>query len=90
MPGRFVLSDYLSEALSHSEFKLLEDGSVAGRIPQCPGLLVFGDSQAEAEEDLRATLEEWLLLGLRLGHELPVIGGIDLNKEPVVEPVDSL
>jgi hypothetical protein len=90
MSTRYVLTEYLAEALRHSEFKQLDDGSIAGRIPDCPGLLVFGDSRADAEDDLRATLEEWVLLGLRLGHELPVIGGIDLNKEPVIEPVDSL
>ena len=30
-----------------------------------------------------------VLLAFTWGHKLPVIGGIDLNTEPVVEPVDS-
>jgi hypothetical protein len=25
-------------------------------------------------------LEDWILVGLRLGHKLPVLGEIDLNK----------
>jgi hypothetical protein len=29
---------------------------------------------------LRSTLEDWLLLGLQLGHKLPVIDGINLNR----------
>jgi hypothetical protein len=29
-------------------------------------------------------------VGLKLRHRLPVIGNIDLNKEPAREPVDSL
>jgi len=27
---------------------------------------------------------------LKLGHPLPVIAGIDLNREPLPEPVDAL
>jgi hypothetical protein len=30
---------------------------------------------------LRSVFEDWLLLGLKLGHPLPVIGEIDLNKD---------
>lgn len=32
--------------------------------------------------------EEQILSGLKLGHSLPVIGGIELNKEPQREPVE--
>jgi hypothetical protein len=44
----------------------------------------------QCEEELRSTLEDWILVGLKLGHPLPVIAGIDLNKEPNYEPVGSL
>jgi hypothetical protein len=30
---------------------------------------------------LRSALEDWVLVGLKLGHTLPVIAGIDLNQE---------
>jgi hypothetical protein len=39
---------------------------------------------------LRSTLEDWLWLGLKLGHQLPVIDGIDLNREPVYESLESV
>jgi len=29
-------------------------------------------------------------VGLKLGHTLPVIHNIDLNQEPIREPVDTL
>jgi len=50
----------------------------------------FAPTLKECEEELRGTLEDWVLLGLKLRHHLPVIGNIDLNKEPVREPVGSL
>jgi hypothetical protein len=43
----------------------------------------------ECGDELRFTREDWMLLGLKLGHPLPVIGGIALNEELVVEPVDA-
>jgi hypothetical protein len=44
----------------------------------------------KCEDELRSTLEDWILIGLKLGHPLPVIEGIDLNKEPIREPVDAM
>jgi predicted RNase H-like HicB family nuclease len=68
----------------------LEDASFAGRIPQCKGVLAFGATLRECEDELRSTLEDWIFVGLKLRHPLPVIAGIDLNREPVHEPVDAL
>lgn len=35
----------------------------------------------ECREELQSTLEDWLLLGLQLGHKLPVVNGINLNQK---------
>jgi len=90
MAGHYVLSDYVSAALAGAAYDKLEDDTFSGRIPSCPGVAAFGTSLRECEHELRSTLEDWILLGLRLGHPLPVIEGIDLNKEPSREPVDAL
>jgi predicted RNase H-like HicB family nuclease len=71
-------------------YEKLGDDCYAGRIPPCQGVIAFGASLSDCEKELRSTLEDWILLGLRLGHTLPVIGGIDLNKEPTREPVDAV
>jgi predicted RNase H-like HicB family nuclease len=84
------LSDYVAEALAQAAFEKLEDGSYAGRIPSCVGVVAFGTSLRECEKQLRSTLEDWILVGLQLKHPLPVIDGIDLNKEPARESVDAL
>ncbi len=90
MAPRFVLSDYLAEAMAQATYEKLKDESYAGRIPACPGVIAFGASLRECENELRSTLEDWILVGLQLKHPLPVIKGIDLNKEPVREPVDAM
>ncbi len=79
MTPRYVLSDYVGEALAQAVYEKLEDGSYAGRIPACQGVLAFGKSLRECENELRSTLEDWILLGLQLKHRLPAIQGIDLR-----------
>jgi len=90
MSVRFVLSDYLERALAEAEFDKLPDGSFSARIPPCRGVVAFAASLRECERELRSTLEDWLLLGLKLGHRLPVIGGIDLNKDSAHAKVVSM
>jgi len=86
----YILSDYVKAALREATYDKLENDTYAGRIPSCPGVVAFGPSLRTCEQELRSTLEDWLLLGLRLGHRLPVIGGIDLNKDPTREPVNTV
>lgn len=85
-----ILSEYIEQAMAQALYDKLEDGSFAGRIPICKGVLAFGSTLRECKDELRSTLEDWILVGLKLKHPLPVIEGIDLNKEPSREPVDAL
>jgi predicted RNase H-like HicB family nuclease len=88
--AEYILSSYISEALSKATYEKLEDESYAGRIPECPGVVAFGNSLRLCEEELQSTLEDWVLVGLKKGHELPIIEGIDLNKEISREPLEAL
>jgi predicted RNase H-like HicB family nuclease len=90
MSVQFLLSEYIEQAFAQAEYDKLEDESFSGRIASCPGVVAFGATLRECEDELRSTLEEWLWLGLKLGHELPVVGGIDLNREPVYESLESV
>jgi len=87
---RYVLSEYVERAMDEALYDKLEDTSFSGRIPACQGVLAFAPTLKECEQELRSTLEDWILVGLKLRHHLPVIGNIDLNKEPAREPVDTL
>jgi len=90
MAAKYVLSDYVEKAMAEAEYDKFEDGTYAGHIPACKGVIAFGVSLRECEAELQSTLEDWILLGLRLTHTLPVLAGIDLNKEPTREPVDAM
>lgn len=90
MAVRFILTDYVDLAMSQAVYDKLEDGTFAGRIPPCKGVLAFGESLRECENELRSTLEDWILVGLKFGHHMPVLDGIDLNQEPIHEPMDAM
>ncbi len=73
MKVRFVLTDYVNLLMTHAVYDKLEDGTYAGRIPTCTGVIAFGPTLRDCEDELRSTLEDWILVGLKLGHPLPVI-----------------
>jgi len=81
VPHDFILSSYIEEALAEALYDKLEDGSFAGRIPPCPGVVAFATTLVACERELRSTLEDWILVGLKLGHSLPVLAGIDLSQK---------
>ena len=87
---KFVLTGYIEQAMAEAAYDKLEDGTFAGRIPACQGGVAFGDSLRQCEDELRSTLEDWILVGLKLGHSLPVIASIDLNRKPRYESVAAV
>jgi predicted RNase H-like HicB family nuclease len=76
----FPLTSYLEAAMELANFDKLEDGTFAGEIPKLSGVIAFAPTLRDCERELRSTLEDWILVGLRMGHPLPKLAGIDLNK----------
>ncbi len=77
-----ILTGYIDVALSNAEYDKLADGTFSGRVAGCKGVIAFGKTLRQCECELQSVLEDWIFVGLKLGHQLPVIGGFDLNKEP--------
>ncbi len=89
MTTRYVMSEYIDRAMAQAVYDKLEDGTFAGRIPPFKGVVAFASTLRECEQEPRSTLEDWILVGIKLRHPLPVIEGIDLNQEPIREPTDA-
>lgn len=75
-----MLTEYIDHAMRKAHYELMENGRFFATIPRCTGLRAQGKTLEAGREELRSTLEDWLLLGLQLGHTLPVIDGINLNR----------
>ncbi len=76
-----MLIEYINKAMTKAVYEKLEDGTYFGKAPQCPGVIAFGQTLYQCQEELRSALEGWLIVKIRHGDRLPVIGGINLNNK---------
>jgi len=77
----YKLYKYIERAMSEAVYEKLDENEYVGKIPCCWGVIAFAPTLEKCKDELLSVLEDWILVGLRLGHPLPVVGGIDLNKE---------
>ena len=76
-----MLTEYVQAAMRHARYEILEDGTFYGKIPGFQGAYANAETLEGCREQLREVLEGWIVLGLRLGHPLPTVGGISLAVE---------
>ncbi len=76
-----MLTKYIQEAMKLAKYKILEDDTFYGNIPGFHGVFANADTLEECRERLQEVLEEWILLGVKLGHELPAANGVRLVME---------
>ena len=75
-----MLTDYINKAMRDAVFDKLEDGNFSGKIPPCPGVVAFGETLYQCQKELKSSLEGWLIVKIRHGDKLPILGRINLNK----------
>ncbi len=75
-----MLTEYIQAAMREAHYEILPDGEgYFGKINGLEGVWANAGALEDCREELREVLEEWLLLGLKMGHSIPAVGGIDLN-----------
>ena len=79
-----MLIKYIQTAMNQASYEILEDGTFYGEIAEFPGVYANAETLEACRELLQEVLEGWMILGLRLQHQLPVIDNIDLNSQPEV------
>ena len=72
MATQIIFTDYVDHLMAQDVYEKLDDGTYSGRIPQCVGVIAFGTTLRECEDELHSTLEDWILMGIKLGQPLPV------------------
>jgi predicted RNase H-like HicB family nuclease len=81
-----MLTDYIQAAMAKARFELLDNGEgYFGDIPGLDGLWANAETLEECRTELQGALETWILVGVWLHHEIPVVDGIDLNVKPEQE-----
>ncbi len=80
-----MLTEYIEAGMRHAKYEILpDDNSYYGEIPECNGVWANEMTLEETRKDLRGTLEDWILLRIHDGAEIPVIDGIDINLHELV------
>jgi predicted RNase H-like HicB family nuclease len=74
-----MLTKYLHAAMAQAEYEILPDGIYYGHIPEFQGVWATAENLEACRNELQEVLEGWLVLGLRLGHEIPAVEGISLK-----------
>lgn len=73
-----MITEYIQASRKKAHYEL-EEGIYYGEIPGFEGIVAYGDSLEACREQLIDVLKGWLIVGIRHGHPLPVVAGIDLN-----------
>jgi predicted RNase H-like HicB family nuclease len=81
-----MLLEYVQAAMRSATYEKLPDGTYCGRIPKCPGTIAFARNLFDCQEELRSVLEDWLIVKIRHGDPVPVIGAINLNRRQSLRP----
>ena len=68
----FPITADIEAALELAYYDKLDDGSFAEEIPKLRGAAVFGRTLRAGKNKLRSTLEDWILVGLKMGHKRPL------------------
>ena len=76
-----MLTQYVQGAMKKATYEVLPDGTFYGEIPGFRGVLANTPTLEECREELQEVLEGWIIVGLRMGHELPIVDTIDLGVE---------
>ena len=76
-----MIIEYIETAMSKAVYDKLEDDTFCGKIPQCPGVVAFGETLYQCQQELKSSLEGWLIVKIRHADKLPVMGKINLNKK---------
>ena len=74
-----MLTEYIDAAMHQAVYEILQDDCLHyGEIPGLPGVWANAATLGQCRKELQQVLEDWLLLSIRLGHDIPSIDGISL------------
>ena len=74
-----MLTAYINEAMARANYKILEDSTYFGEIPELSGVWANESTLEECRRALQEVLEEWLLLKLRENEDIPSLGKVKLS-----------
>jgi predicted RNase H-like HicB family nuclease len=72
-----MLTDYIQAAMRNAQYEILPNGEgYFGRIPNLQGVWANAETLESCRKEMQEVLEEWIMIGLKMGTPIPVIDGI--------------
>lgn len=78
-----MIQNYLQQAMATATYEFLEEEGFYGSIPGAVGVWAIGETLEECRQELLEVLEEWVLIGIARGDELPAFDDVQLKVELV-------
>ena len=78
LPAEELLAEYIEIAMRSAVFEILCDGTHYAETPGFQGVWSNADSREKCREELKEVLEDWIILGIELGHTIPILPSIEL------------
>ena len=74
-----MITEYVSAALRHGRYEILEDGTFYGEVPPLRGVLAIGRTLEACRSQLAEVIEEWVLVRVAKGLAVPPIGRVGIR-----------
>ena len=66
-----MITDYINKTLRTAKYKILENGTYFGEIPNIKGVWANARNLEDCRKELEEVLEDWLLLKVRDRERVP-------------------
>jgi len=74
-----MITAYLDKALARARYEVLEDGTFCATVPGLRGVVALGRGVEECRRQLAEVVEEWILVRVARGLDVPKLGGIAIK-----------
>jgi predicted RNase H-like HicB family nuclease len=71
-----MITKYIDKALARARYDVLEDGSFCATVPGLRGVVALGRGVEECRRELSEVVEEWVLVRVARGLDVPRLGGV--------------
>jgi predicted RNase H-like HicB family nuclease len=79
-----MLTQYIETAMRKAKWDILSDNSFYAEIPDLPGVYANTPHLESCVQELRAVLEEWIVLSIIRRMSFPVIDSVELRAGEII------
>lgn len=74
-----MIRSYLDEAVKRARYTPLEDGSYCAEVRGLRGVIATGDTLEACRTTLQDVVEEWVLVRVSRGLDVPALGRVKIR-----------